>query len=51
MIKKKVLVFIDYDMLIRHFILSSVFRELEDSYEVKYVFHIDKKRTYQGLVM
>lgn len=49
--KKKVLVFIDYDMLIRHFVLSGVFHQLEAEYEVKYVFHSDntsvKKSIYQ----
>lgn len=40
--RKKVYVFLDYDMLIRHFILSSVFSELEDAYDVKYIFHNDE---------
>ncbi|OGT89675.1 MAG: hypothetical protein A2286_10185 [Gammaproteobacteria bacterium RIFOXYA12_FULL_61_12] len=51
--RKKILVFIDYDMLIRHFVLSGVFRELESAYEVKYVFHSDdtssKRSIYQDI--
>jgi hypothetical protein len=39
--KKKALVFIDFDMLIRHFVCSGVFRELESEFEVKYIFHTD----------
>lgn len=40
--KKRVLIFIDYDMLIRHFVMSGVFRELESTYDVRYVFHSDE---------
>lgn len=47
--KKKALVFLDYDMLIRHFILSGVFNELEAEYDVKYVFHSDDNSSKQGL--
>jgi len=32
------LVFLDYDLLIRHFILTGAFRRLEEQYEVTYVF-------------
>lgn len=39
--KKKALIFIDYDMLIRHFILSGTFNALEKEFDVKYVFHTD----------
>lgn len=37
--KKKALVFIEYDMIIRHFIHSNAFANLEKNYDVKYVFH------------
>lgn len=47
--KKKVLIFIDYDMLIRHFVLSGVFRELESAYEVKYVFHSDSSSAKRSI--
>ncbi len=39
--KKKALIFIDHDLLIRHFIHSGVFREIEDDFDVTYVFHTD----------
>ncbi len=45
---KKALVFIDYDITIRHFIHSGVLKELESRYDVTYVFHTDStssKRT------
>lgn len=47
--KKKALIFLDYDMLIRHFILSGVFHELEQKYEVAYVFHHDLTSEKQGI--
>lgn len=47
--KRKALVFLDYDMLIRHFILSGVFHELEQRYEVVYVFHQDQTSEKQGI--
>jgi len=47
--KKKALVFIDYDMLIRHFILSGAFTALEQKYDVKYVFHTDASVPQKGL--
>jgi hypothetical protein len=47
--KKKVLIFIDYDMLIRHFVLSGVFHQLEDAYEVKYVFQSDSTSTKRSI--
>lgn len=50
---KKAFIFIDFDMLIRHFILSGVFKELENEYDVTYVFHTDstslKKGIYQDI--
>ena len=47
--RKKALVFIDFDMVIRHFILSGAFRELEQAYDVKYVFHTDDTSPKQGI--
>jgi hypothetical protein len=39
--KKKALVFIDHDLIIRHFIHSGAFAELEQRFEVTYVFNDD----------
>lgn len=39
--RKTALVFLDYDMLIRHFVLAGAFRELEKTWRVKYVFLAD----------
>ena len=36
---KKALIFIDHDMIIRHFIMSNAFREIEEEYDVTYVFN------------
>ncbi|KZB70944.1 hypothetical protein AUQ43_08850 [Thalassospira sp. MCCC 1A01148] len=47
--KKKALVFLDFDMLIRHFILSGAFNELEEKYDVKYVFHTDDSSKKLGI--
>ena len=46
---RKALVFIDYDMLIRHFIMSGVFAELEKEYEITFVFHKDSTVEKQGI--
>jgi hypothetical protein len=40
-IKKKALVFIDHDLIIRHFIKSNAFAELEERFDVTYVFNDD----------
>jgi hypothetical protein len=40
-VRKKALVFLDYDMLVRHFVLSGAFRELERTWQVKYIFLAD----------
>jgi hypothetical protein len=40
--KKKALVFIDHDLIIRHFIKSGAFHELEKSFDVTYIFNIDE---------
>ena len=41
---KKIQVFIDHDIIIRHFIHSNVFSELEKAFEVQYVFADYAKR-------
>lgn len=40
-LRKKVLVFIDHDLIIRHFIHGGAFKELERRFEVSYVFNDD----------
>lgn len=40
--RKKALVFIDHDLIIRHFIKSGAFHELEKSFDVTYIFNIDE---------
>lgn len=44
MSKKKILIFIDHDVIIRHFIANDTFYELEKKNEVIYVFNEDKKK-------
>ncbi len=44
MLKKKILVFIDHDVMLRHFIANGTFRELESNNNVLYVFNEDKSR-------
>lgn len=39
---KKALIFIDHDLIVRHFIKSGAFRELEQQYDVTYVFNVDE---------
>ena len=50
MTMKKLLVFVDSDVAIRHFIKSKTFDEIESKYQVVYVFNKDetsqKKSTY-----
>jgi hypothetical protein len=41
LVKKRALIFIDHDLIVRHFIKSGAFRELEQQYDVTYVFNID----------
>ncbi len=36
---KKALIFIDHDMIIRHFVKSDAFKEIEKEYDVTYVFN------------
>ncbi|MBO6782678.1 MAG: hypothetical protein JJ899_05300 [Alphaproteobacteria bacterium] len=38
----KALVFIDHDMIVRHFVLSGAFRDLERAFDVTYVFNDDR---------
>lgn len=47
--KKKLLVFVDYDLIIRHFIKTRTFTLLEAVYDVKYVFHEDHTSSKQGV--
>lgn len=47
--RKKGLVFIDFDMLVRHFILSGAFSEVEKHYDLTYVFHHDSTSSKQGI--
>jgi hypothetical protein len=46
---KKALVFIDFDMLVRHFVLARAFRELEKSWRVRYVFHADSRSNKRSI--
>lgn len=46
---KKALIFLDYDITIRHFILSGVFNKLGDEYDVTYVFHQDDTSEIKGI--
>lgn len=47
--RRRALVFIDYDMLIRHFVLSGAFAEVERRYDVTWVFHHDTTSEKQGV--
>ena len=47
--RKKVLVFLDYDLLIRHFVLGGAFADLERQHDVKYVIHVDSTSPKQGI--
>lgn len=40
--KKKALIFVDHDLIVRHFIKSCAFRELEQDFDVAYVFNVDE---------
>src|SRR5882672_7089674 len=46
---KRAFVFIDFDLLIRHFIMSGAFEELERRYEVTYVVHTDSTSDKKGI--
>ena len=47
--RRKALVFLDYDMLVRHFVLAGAFAELERRYHVRYVFHAVSTSPKKGL--
>jgi hypothetical protein len=47
--KNKILIFIDHDLVIRHFIKSGVFREVESEFDTKYVFHCEPGASYTGI--
>lgn len=47
--RRKALVFLDYDMLIRHFVQSGAFADLEKEWDVRYVFHTDPTSPKQGI--
>ena len=49
--RRKALVFLDYDMLVRHFVLARAFRELEKNWQVRYVFHSDSSSPKKGLTV
>ena len=42
--RKKILIFIDSDVILRHFIANDTFKELENTNKVIYVFNQDRKR-------
>lgn len=46
---KKALIFIDYDMLIRHFVLNGTFDTLARTHDITYVFHRDSTSEKQGI--
>jgi hypothetical protein len=46
---KKALIFIDYDITIRHFIHSGVFSDFEKQYDVTYIFHADSTSKRQAI--
>ena len=41
-IKRKILIFIDYEMILRHFIVNETFRELSTKYKIVYIFNNDR---------
>jgi hypothetical protein len=47
--RRKVLIFIDHDLIIRHFVKSGAFRELEQNYDVIYVFNVDESTEKKSL--
>jgi len=44
MIVKKIQIFIDHDIMIRHFLLSDTFSSLSKNYEIQYVFPVSARR-------
>ncbi len=49
MTRKRVFVFVDYDILIRHFVLNGTFAEVERDHDVTYVFHQDHTSDKKGI--
>ena len=47
--KKNIGVFIDHDLMIRHFIKDNKFKELEKKFNVIYFFSKNKKRILQNI--
>lgn len=47
--RKKALVFLDYDIVVRHFIMGGAFLQLEHEYDVLFVFHTDTTSEKQGI--
>jgi hypothetical protein len=47
--KKKGLIFVDFDMLIRHFIDSGIFTALEEEFDLTYVFQNDEDNDKKGI--
>ena len=47
---KKIFIFLDHDIIIRHFILNQTFLELERQYQVKYFFTDNPNRIQQDLL-
>ena len=41
-IKRKILIFIDYEMILRHFIVNETFKELSNNFDIVYVFNNDR---------
>ena len=40
--RKKILIFIDYEMILRHFIVNATFKELSNKFDIVYVFNNDR---------
>ncbi len=49
--KKKILVFVDFDVVVRHFLKNNTFRELADQNDVVYVFNNDTTSAKKGVTI
>ncbi|MBL8833940.1 MAG: hypothetical protein JNL71_16235 [Rhodospirillales bacterium] len=49
--RPKALVFIDYDALVRHFVMSGAFVDLEKAFDVTYIAHDDPGQLKKGLTV
>ena len=49
--KKKCLIFIDHDIVVRHFIVNKSFKYIEKQFDVTYVFNIDNETTKPWLTI